>query len=355
MYNYSKEISSFHAAQVRLTNDQRADMKRRRETNLNRINNGLEDAAKPSLAETINQGSYAQKTMTQPPENDQESRYDIDLGVVFEEGDEAGPRTTRNWIRDAIACKATNMKNEPVAKKKCVRIVYADGYQCDFPVFRRRHNGFGWDYELSSGDNWEASDPAAINKWIDSQVSTKSPETSGSYQLRRIIRMGKFYTKTHASRKNRKFPSGLVSTALFIDAYISAEGWDDLALRETLRNISYLSKYNAVYANHIQVSDDKDVDRIERLIVQAKASVRELDTLDAEDTKSADAQSVWKKVFCHSFFDEQKDASSTKNVLLEKMAGSILTATLLESERKRRMEAAVRSAQRSGAAKPWSL
>ena len=60
----------------------------------------------------------------------------------------------------------------------------------------------GGKYELSSGDEWEGSDPAAMNKWIETQVAAKSPETSGSYQLRRIIRMGKFYSKTHASRLN---------------------------------------------------------------------------------------------------------------------------------------------------------
>lgn len=118
MYDFSTVISRFHADHVRLTNDQRADMKRRREMNLDRIENGLDELDKPTVAETINQGGYAQKTMTQPPEADQESRYDIDLGVVFEEDDAAGPRTTRNWVRDAIARKATNMKSDPQTKRK---------------------------------------------------------------------------------------------------------------------------------------------------------------------------------------------------------------------------------------------
>ena len=55
--------------------------------------------------------------MTQPPENDEESRYDIDLGVVFEEDDAAGPRTTRDWVRDAIARKATNLKTTRTQRK----------------------------------------------------------------------------------------------------------------------------------------------------------------------------------------------------------------------------------------------
>ena len=112
--------------------------------------------------------------MTQPPESDQESRYDIDLGIVFDQDDAKGPRTTPDWVRQAIARKATNMKNDPVTKKKCVRVVYADGYQCDFPMFRRRWTDAGWRYELSSGDEWVASDPAAMNQGIEREVSWKS-------------------------------------------------------------------------------------------------------------------------------------------------------------------------------------
>ena len=368
MYDFSKRISKFHQDHVRLTNGQQADMRRRRETNLERIEKGLEETNKPSVAETINQGGYAQKTMTQPPESDQESRYDIDLGVVFEEDDAAGPRTTRTWVRDAIARKATNLKNDPETKKKCVRVVYADGYQCDFPVFRRKCSQVGWKYELSSGDEWVGSDPAAMNKWIEATVSAKSPETSGSYQLRRIIRLGKFFSKTHSSRLNRKFPGGLVATALFIEAYSSVDSRDDEAFRETLRALSNRSKYSPVYANGIQVSDEKDTDRIGRLIDQAKESVKELDKLDAEDATDTDANKVWKIVFRHSFFEEAtKDAANSASAPLEKKSAlgaaglaapflaSQAAAALSDSEKHSRMEAAVSARKESGSGgKPWS-
>ena len=52
MYDFSKEISKFHADHVRLTNDQRAAMKDRRETNLGRIKVGLDELDKPAVAET---------------------------------------------------------------------------------------------------------------------------------------------------------------------------------------------------------------------------------------------------------------------------------------------------------------
>ena len=47
MYDFSKRISKFHQDHVRLTNGQRADMRRRRETNLKRIEKGLEETNKP--------------------------------------------------------------------------------------------------------------------------------------------------------------------------------------------------------------------------------------------------------------------------------------------------------------------
>jgi len=368
MYDFSKRISSFHKEHVRLSNEQRADMKRRRVTNLDRIEKGLAELEKPAFKETINQGGYAQKTMTQPPEADQESRYDIDLGIVFDQGDAKGPRTTRDWVRQAIARKATNMKNDPVTKKKCVRVVYADGYQCDFPVFRRRWTDAGWRYELSSGDEWVASDPAAMNQWIEREVSWKSPETSGSYQLRRIIRFGKFFSKTHATRLNRSFPGGLVATALFIECYTAEDGRDDRSFREMLRNLSLRSKYTPVYANGVQVSDDKDTDRIGRLIDQAKDSVKELDKLDADDTTDSDANKIWKTVFRHSFFDDvSKNAANSSSAPFETksaLGGTALAAPFLASkaaaaltdnEKQSRMEAAVSARKESGSGgKPWA-
>src|SRR5690554_5110767 len=141
MYDFSKEIFKFHDQHITLTRGQQNDMRSRREANLKRIKAGLEELGKPSVAETINQGGYAQKTMTQPPEANEDSRYDIDMGVVFDKDDSVGPKSTRRWVRDAIARKAVNMKNDPELKKKCVRVVYANGYQCDFPVFRRELSG----------------------------------------------------------------------------------------------------------------------------------------------------------------------------------------------------------------------
>lgn len=370
MYDFSKQVRKFHKTHVRLTDAQRSDMRNRRQTNLDRIAAGLAELGKPAFVETINQGGYAQKTMTQPPEADEESRYDIDLGVVFNEDDTVGPRITRGWVRDAIARKATNMKHDPESKKNCVRVIYAAGYQCDFPVLRRHwDDAAGWLYELASGDDWIASDPRSMNAWVDEQVLAKSPETSGSRQLRRIIRLGKFFAKTHANRRNRKFPGGLVATALFVDAFVSREGRDDEAFGETLRAISYRSKHNLVYANGVQISGEKDVDRIGRLIEEAKAAIEELDKLSSSDTTESDARAAWKTVFRHSFFDEEETKAAAEGVYgaLETkgaLTGAVIAAPFIASkaaaalsndERMERVESAVRARnENGGGGKPWA-
>jgi 5-carboxymethyl-2-hydroxymuconate isomerase len=365
MYDFSKDISKFHQKHVRLTNEQRADMRGRRTRNHDRVIAGLAELGKPALVDTINQGGYAQKTMTQPPEADEESRYDIDMGVVFDESDALTPKTTKGWVRDAIALKAPNMKFPPEAKPKCVRVVYANGYQCDFPVFRRRWTGESYTYDLAAGDAWVQSDPRAMNAWLEDAVISLSPEGEGSRQLRRIIRLGKFFAKVHAARLNRKFPGGLVATAIFVEAYQSVEGRDDQSFYETLQIIAGRSEYSPVYANGVQISDAKDVDRIKRLIDEAAVAVEKLSTL-ADDVSESDARKAWKKVFRHSFFDEvvvenalamalETKSAFGASVLAAPMLASSSVAALSQAEKAERMHSAVSARQSEGSGgKPWS-
>src|SRR5438874_1083304 len=192
MYDCSKMISKFHAEHVRLTTGERKDMKKRRDTNVDRVKAGLQENSKPQIVEVISQGGYAMKTMTQPPEAS-DWRYDIDQGLVFEEADAKGPRTTRGWVRDALEKKATNVKGDPEDKGKCVRIEYSEGYQCDFPVFRRIAQGDGYTYQVALNDEWVPSAPQQMNEWFEREVVNLSPEGSGSYQLRRIVRLMKYF------------------------------------------------------------------------------------------------------------------------------------------------------------------
>lgn len=311
MYDFSKKITSFHDTHVTLSMSLRNDMKARRDANRDRIIAGLKDGGKPAPVEWINQGGYAQRTMTQPPEGDEESRYDIDMGVVFAEADAKTPATMKKWVRDAIAAKATNMKNEPEVKPKCVRIVYADGYQCDFPVFKNAPK-ISEGYELAANEFWLRSDPKSMNKWVEDSVSSLSPSEAIA-QLRPIIRLVKYFAKVYGYKKRVKFPSGLLATAIAVECYRPSEGRIDHAFRETLRAISMRSQLSPVFANGVQISDAKDVARITRLIDCAKDAVSALDELDSSNADENLANKAWKKVFRHSFFEppEQKPASGS--------------------------------------------
>lgn len=369
MYDFSKEISKFHDECITLTRDQQADMRGRRESNCKRIIAGLKELEKPSVVDWINQGGYAMQTMTQSPENDADNRYDIDMGAVFDEADAKTARTTKGWVRDAIAIKGTNLNNEPEAKSKCVRVIYADGYQCDFPVFQRKSEGSGYLYEIAIGDDWVRSDPKAINAWFEDEIADKSPDNEGTYQLRRIVRTLKYFAKVHAHRRKLKFPAGLVATALAVECYVAVEGRDDEAFFQTLKTLSFRSKYVPVFANGIIVSDDKDVDRIGRLVDEAAAAVEVLETLNVDENSlsDTDARRAWKKTFRHSFFEEP--SSDEKSTRLERKSSvgagaalatpalaSSVVAALSAEEKAQRAESAVDAIRKTGRdAEPWSI
>ena len=311
MFDNSKLLTNFHSDHVRLSNDQRAAMRSRRDTNVGRIKAGLADNEKPAVAEVINQGGYAMKTMTQPAENSDGS-YDIDLGVVFEADDSKSPKTMRTWVLDALTEKATNVKGDPEDTGKCIRIEYAEGYQCDFPVFNREWNGSNYIYQIALRDDWTISSPAQINDWFEREIKDRSPENSAPYQLRRLVRLMKFLGKTWCYATSCRYPSGLLLTALTLEAYQAVEGRLDDAFYRTLRTLG--SRYAAlpVYADGVVVSSEADVVRIQRFCDKAKelADVLEPLTTNPNEFDDVKARALWKKVFRHSFFNPVETKSA---------------------------------------------
>lgn len=348
MFDSSKLMADFHSKHVRLTNDQRADMRGRRDTNLSRIEAGLDEDDKPPLVDVINQGGYAMKTMTQPPEGSALS-YDIDLGVVFDEDDAASPKTTRDWILDALTKKATNVKGDPEDTGKCIRIEYAEGYQCDFPVFKRSWNGDNYVHYIALRDEWLVSAPSQINDWFEREVESRSPEQNSPYQLRRVVRLMKFLAKTWSYATGRRYPSGLLLAALTVEAYQAYDGRLDEAFFRTLKMLGSRNAELPVYADGSQISGEGDVDRIERFRAKAQELVELLQPLESSphDHDNDSAQALWKKVFRHSFFNpvETKAAKAEQTGFPAILTG--LTATMIAE----RAEAAVRETNATTA--PW--
>ncbi|HEY0027670.1 MAG TPA: hypothetical protein VGC35_07355 [Allosphingosinicella sp.] len=348
MFDASKLITDFHSEHVRLTNAQRGDMRTRRDANVNRIKSGLAENGKPEIAGIINQGGYAMKTMTQPAEAS-DTTYDIDLGVVFEAEDAASPKTTRTWVLDALTKKATAVKGEPEDKGKCIRIEYAEGYQCDFPVFKREWNGDNYIHYIALRDDWTVSSPAQINDWLEREVKNRSPEDSSPYQLRRVIRLMKFLGKTWAHASGRRYPSGLLLTALTVEAYKAVDSRLDEAFYRTLRALG--ARYSAlpVYADGIEVSSEKDADRIERFCKKAGELADLLEPLDTRpgEHDADSARALWKKVFRHSFFNPLETKSAKAEAAATAVGGLGLTNAVFAE----RSAAAV--AATAVPSKPW--
>lgn len=262
-------------------------------------------------------------------------------------------------MKDAIATNATNLKNPPEAKPKCVRVTYADGYQCDFPVFRRKVNGSQSTYEIAINEEWIASDPLSINAWFHEQVRTRSPETTGSYQLRRITRLVKYFAKVHAFRTGLKFPAGLVATALAVECYAPVADRDDQALYLTLSALSRRFAQLPVRANGSVISDHRDIERIQRLADAAKDAVAALAAL-GDGSPASEARKAWKKVFRHSFFDEQAlNALRAPEIKAIGLAAPTLlssaVAAMAQSERAERLQTAVEAREKAGnASQPWA-
>lgn len=347
MYDCSKLISKFHNEHVRLTQEQRNDMKKRRDTNVERVQSGLEENDKPAIVEVISQGGYAMKTMTQPPENS-DWRYDIDQGLVFEEADAPGPRTSRHWVRDALAKKATNVKGDPEDKGKCVRIEYSAGYQCDFPVFRRHPQADSYVYEAALHDEWITSAPQQMNDWFEREVKEKSPEDAGSYQLRRVVRLMKYLGKTWEHATSCRYPTGLLMTALTVECFKPVLGRDDEAFYKTLKAIGERSPLLPVYADGIQISRDKDEARLKRLQEKAAALAEELADLEENPSDHDDesAKKRWKKVFRHSYFAPVETKAAAR--------ASAAIIGIPASEQMARAKSAAAALESSGlASKPW--
>lgn len=263
------------------------------------------------------------KTMVQPPEVSPQTQYDIDTGVAFKSQDSASPRTTRNWVRDALNQDTQGFKKEATSKKNCVRVEYSDGKQCDFPVFKiELSNGGERTYYLSSGEEWVASDPKSMTEWFEDTSLTKSPKDDESQQLRRIVRLFKQYCKTHQKLKVSKFPSGLLSTALAVECYEAAPGRDDLSFKKLLDRLSVRPAELPVIADGKNVCRSKDFEKISRVIDKAKQSVIDLNPLDdMENSNDKLAADCWNMVFRHSFFE--KISAANKEIQQRKSSGSI--------------------------------
>ena len=183
------------------------------------------------------QGSYMMHTIINPitriEDIDGKRKYlyyyDIDDGIYFIGDQDAEDRhsihTYHRWI-----CEAVNghTYTDPVDKNTCVRVLFSDGHNIDFPIYYIK--GAEIPELAHKAKGWIKSDPKEFFRWFNGRAK-ENP------QLRRIVRYLKAWSDYRQfCRADKPMPSGLILTILASNHYYKHER-DDIALKETLINI----------------------------------------------------------------------------------------------------------------------
>lgn len=324
MSNSNQHIKKFHDEYVSLSNDERETMRKRRNSNRDRVTAGLEKKEKPAPLDFITQGSYAMHTMVQDDDND----YDIDDGVIFDKEELKGAMgayitslNARNMVREAV--DDGSFKKPPEVKNNCVRVHYHDGSHVDIPVYRQLEDGT---VELASTD-WKGSSPSDVTEWYNSTVVNKSPDTVNGRQLRRVTKLLKIFTKSRESWKSSMI-SGFCLSVLVDECFVSDSYSDAESLRLTMEGINNRLALNKVVVhptrneNLTKTHSDADIRFFKDKLNDAVNALKPLAEGGCSDVETLKA---WNKVFKHEYFREEiekaqdeekkKDKASIANAL----------------------------------------
>ena len=328
----NKEMKSYHADEVTLSNDDQKEMRSRRDNGRTRLRNGLTKASKPLPKEFSSQGSYAMRTMIQ----DDASDYDIDDGVYFDKddlkddnGNHLEPCDARKRVRSAL--KDDRLAFDAVVKTNCVRQKYPEGYHIDIPVYRRiRSKDFYGneivEYELASGDSWVKSDARKVTRWYNDAVGSELKEGEvDTSQLRRVTKLTKKMARSRSAWK-AKTTSGICISKLIVDHFVSRPGRDDDALRDTWKAVKSklalsLRIAHPVYSDkEIAAAYDEGVAFFRDCLNDALKTLEVLDEYECTQKKACNA---WDSVFNTDYFSKQvTDQESSARSLLRPAAAA---------------------------------
>lgn len=310
-YDANQHLRDFHRARVYADPDLLALAERRRKANRDRLRKGLADDKDPNPVEFVEQGSYAMTTMVRSANE----ASDIDDGVVFNREDLKGDRGADKTPRDAkeMVCRAITkngkFKTPPDVRKNCVRVYYDDGFHVDIPVYRIWQENGVTKKQLAASTEWRDSAPEDITDWFVTQVQDKSPEMGGSRQMRRIVRLTKYWCK---SRGSWSMPSGFVLSVL-VDENFAWNGWlkrDDQALLAVMRAI----RSNRQWGNNQvvrpvdpreEITNERTRARVDNLCAHLEGAIDELSKLEAADCDELKAIKALKWVFWTDYWDER--------------------------------------------------
>ncbi len=318
MYDMHKELNEFYEEHVRLKDEQKK-LAEHRDSNLNRLKDGLKKLDYPHNFDSKNQGSYAMNTINKHLEK----KYDIDVAVIFEKDDlPSNPADARKRIEDAVIEGGGNFSTLPRAMTNAVRVSYAEGYHVDLAVYRKHKDIFGNAVIEHAGPEWTARNPVDITNWFTEAVQSKSPKKeNGSVvaemQLRRIVRWLKMFSK---SRSSWDMPGGLVISTLAVENYASNSYRDDSALYDTMvgiRNRLSGNKevFNPVVSTQYLTSREKDKARVKNFEKELDIAIGKLNPLFNLSCRPVDALKAWNEVFDHFYWAAKIEEESKKSAV----------------------------------------
>jgi predicted PolB exonuclease-like 3'-5' exonuclease len=313
VFDSSKDVLAYHDEKVTLSQNDRSEMRKRRDANRDRLKTRLKDAGKPVPQEFIKQGSYAMLTMVQDPNND----YDIDDGVYFtqeslkkDDGSDMSPTEVKQMVCDML--QDDRFDKRPKVMKSCVRIFYEAGYHVDMPVYRIRTSD--GKYELASDDGWTVSRAADTEDWFNTTNKNKSPDlgTNGG-QFRRNVRLLKKFARSRREWQD-DITSGFTITKLAEECFTANIAREDMALRDCMQRIhnrllNDLQVKHPVTPGAMLTSGPNDTGT-KLFRDKLKEALDSLQILDKASCTAEQAAKAWDKVFNTDFFSVRQAAAS---------------------------------------------
>ena len=319
MKNCHADLLAYHDEDVTLPRKERTEMQKRRDTNRQRLKQGLERDNAPKPDAYRSQGSYAMWTMVQQPGKD----YDVDDGTYFDieklrgpQGGDMSGAAVREMVRKAL--HNDRFKRPPEKLKHCVRVYYDEGYHVDVPAYRRIVEKDAWGNESTrvelASTEWKPSNPLAVTDWFLNANKQKSPDTDNGGQLRRTVRLLKAYARSRPSWRNR-IATGFMITKLVVERYWANASREDEALYYTMVGIRDRLNWD-LEIKHPTVPGEiltKGPQDSEAKFLRDKLNwaIDELSVLFQGNCSDEQAVKAWDKVFNTTFFADRLEDTKT--------------------------------------------
>lgn len=257
------------------------------------------------------QGSYKMCTSIRTKDDE----CDLDLGVYIKPKPDVTAATLQQWVFDAVSGTTAAT---PSKKNKCIRVQYSAGYHIDLPVYRKDKTGNEIPELAIKSTGFEKSDARGMVDWFNGKKKDNP-------QLVKLIK----YLKAWADNIRESMPPGLAWTILAVDNQKKKDGRDDIALRDTLKEIlSTLEDdfvcevpaepYDDMFSDYTDEKKKKIKEYLQKFIDDATNAINE--------PNEKKASKIWQK-YLGSRFPEGEDKENETQSKLNALRDSILSKT----------------------------